>query len=55
MGRRGWGCFGRYQIRFLLRTPLAVNPGQVLEGTLKMKANTMQSYFVYLTLRIAGR
>jgi hypothetical protein len=28
----------RYQIRFLLEVPLAVNAGQHVEGTLKMEA-----------------
>mmetsp|Transcript_2025 Transcript_2025/g.5829 ORF Transcript_2025/g.5829 Transcript_2025/m.5829 type:complete len:535 (-) Transcript_2025:157-1761(-) len=43
-----------YQIRFLLETPLAVNAGQVLEGTLKMEANNVQSYFIRINMRIKG-
>lgn len=30
----------RYQIRFLLEVPLAVNAGQHVEGTLKMEVGT---------------
>mmetsp|Transcript_121325 Transcript_121325/g.377199 ORF Transcript_121325/g.377199 Transcript_121325/m.377199 type:complete len:218 (+) Transcript_121325:2-655(+) len=43
-----------YQIRFLLETPLAVNAGQHIEGTLKMEANNLQSYYVQLVMRIQG-
>jgi len=43
-----------YQIRFLLETPLAVNAGQHLEGTLKMEANNLQSYYVRLFMQIQG-
>jgi type I protein arginine methyltransferase len=43
-----------YQIRFLLETPLAVNAGQRIEGTLKMEANNVQSYYVRVHMRIKG-
>merc|ERR1719343_1439441 len=43
-----------YQIRFLLQTPLAVNAGQHIEGTLKMEANNLQSYYVRLFMKIKG-
>jgi len=43
-----------YQIRFLLEVPLAVNAGQVIEGTLKMEANNLQSYYLKLSMRIKG-
>jgi len=50
------GCPGThwYQIRFLLETPLAVNAGQHIEGTLSMEANNLQSYYVRLHCRIQG-
>lgn len=43
-----------YQIRFLVETPLAVNAGQHVEGTLVMEANNLQSYYVKLVMRIKG-
>jgi len=43
-----------YQMRFLLETPLAVNPGQHIEGTLTMEANALQSYYVKISMRIQG-
>jgi len=43
-----------YQIRFLLETPLAVNAGQHIEGTLKMEANNLQSYYIRLFMQIQG-
>ncbi|KAF8819133.1 histone arginine methyltransferase PRMT4/CARM1 [Cardiosporidium cionae] len=43
-----------YQIRFLLKKPLAVNVGQVLAGSLTMEANTQQSYFIHLRMYIVG-
>lgn len=43
-----------YQIRFLLETPLAVNAGQHIEGTLTMDANNLQSYYVKVHMRIKG-
>jgi histone-arginine methyltransferase CARM1 len=43
-----------YQIRFLLQTPLAVNAGQRIEGTLKMKANNLQSYYLNIHAKIEG-
>jgi len=43
-----------YQIRFLLETPLALNAGQHIEGTLKMEANNLQSYYVKLFMQIKG-
>jgi len=43
-----------YQIRFLLEVPLAVNAGQTIEGTLKMEANNLQSYYLKLSMRIKG-
>lgn len=43
-----------YQIRFLVEVPLAVNAGQVIEGTLKMEANNLQSYYLKLFMRIKG-
>ncbi|CAK9101384.1 unnamed protein product [Durusdinium trenchii] len=43
-----------YQIRFLLEVPLAVNAGQHVEGTLKMEANNLQSYYLSIFMRIKG-
>jgi histone-arginine methyltransferase CARM1 len=43
-----------YQIRFLLETPLAVNAGQHIEGTVRMEANNLQSYYVSVDMKIAG-
>jgi len=43
-----------YQIRFLLTRPLAVNPGQTLEGRLVMTANEFQSYHVRFDMKIQG-
>jgi len=43
-----------YQIRFLLETPLAVNAGQHIEGTVKMEANNLQSYYVKVFMQIQG-
>lgn len=43
-----------YQIRFLLETPLAVNAGQNLVGTVKMDANNLQSYYVKVHMTIDG-
>jgi hypothetical protein len=43
-----------YQIRFLLETPLAVNAGQHIEGSIKMEANNLQSYYVRLFMQIQG-
>ncbi|CAJ1435240.1 unnamed protein product [Effrenium voratum] len=43
-----------YQIRFLLEVPLAVNAGQHVEGTLKMEANNLQSYYMRIDARIKG-
>jgi len=40
------------QTRFLLKEPLAVQAGQQLEGTLRMKANDLQSYHVSISMRI---
>merc|ERR1719346_406971 len=43
-----------YQIRFMVETPLAVNAGQHIEGTLVMEANNLQSYYVKLFMQIKG-
>eukprot|EP00928_Gymnodinium_smaydae_P076608 TRINITY_DN5965_c0_g1_i1.p1 TRINITY_DN5965_c0_g1~~TRINITY_DN5965_c0_g1_i1.p1 ORF type:complete len:578 (+),score=155.42 TRINITY_DN5965_c0_g1_i1:103-1836(+) len=43
-----------YQIRFMLETPVAVNAGQHLEGTLVMTANNVQSYYIKLDAKIQG-
>ncbi|CAJ1385191.1 unnamed protein product [Effrenium voratum] len=43
-----------YQIRFLLEVPLAVNAGQHVEGTSKMEANNLQSYYMRIDARIKG-
>lgn len=43
-----------YQIRYLLETPIAVNAGQHLIGTLFMEANNLQSYYVRVSIRIKG-
>eukprot|EP00923_Selenidium_pygospionis_P006933 GHVN01011929.1.p1 GENE.GHVN01011929.1~~GHVN01011929.1.p1 ORF type:complete len:654 (-),score=101.76 GHVN01011929.1:927-2888(-) len=43
-----------YQIRFLLRTPLAVNAGQRLTGTMVMEANSHQSYYIDIKAMIQG-
>jgi len=50
------GCPGThwYQIRFLLEQPLAVNAGQRIEGTLKMQANNLQSYYLSINAKIDG-
>jgi hypothetical protein len=41
-----------YQTRFLLREPLGVNKGQLVEGTLKMVANREQTFNVNLKVSI---
>jgi len=43
-----------YQIRFMVETPLAVNAGQHIEGTLVLEANNLQSYYVKLFMQIKG-
>jgi len=43
-----------YQIRFLLETPLAVNAGQHVVGTVRMEANQLQSYYVQVSMKIDG-
>lgn len=43
-----------YQIRFLFRLPLAVNPRQVVTGTLHMTATAQQSYYVTASAMIEG-
>eukprot|EP00928_Gymnodinium_smaydae_P060716 TRINITY_DN4447_c1_g1_i2.p1 TRINITY_DN4447_c1_g1~~TRINITY_DN4447_c1_g1_i2.p1 ORF type:complete len:525 (+),score=105.51 TRINITY_DN4447_c1_g1_i2:1396-2970(+) len=43
-----------YQIRFMLDTPVAINAGQHLEGTLVMTANNLQSYYIKLNTKIQG-
>lgn len=43
-----------YQIRFLMETPLAVNAGQRIVGTLKMEANNLQSYYIKVFMQIEG-
>lgn len=43
-----------YQMRFLLETPLAVNAGQRIVGTIKMEANNLQSYYVDLHMQLKG-
>uniref|UniRef100_A0A7S3U1M5 type I protein arginine methyltransferase n=1 Tax=Strombidinopsis acuminata TaxID=141414 RepID=A0A7S3U1M5_9SPIT len=43
-----------YQIRFLLETPLAVNAGQHVEGTLTLDANNLQSYYCKVFMKIKG-
>jgi histone-arginine methyltransferase CARM1 len=37
-----------YQTRLLLREPLAVNRGQLVNGYLKMRANREQTFDVYI-------
>lgn len=44
----------RYQIRFLLKHPIAANPGQTVEGTLRMVGNTQQSYYITIKVQISG-
>ncbi len=41
-----------YQMRFLLPTPIAVNPGQTVIGNLTMKANKEQTFDVKITLSL---
>ena len=41
-----------HQLRLLLKMPIAVNCGQVLEGTLCFKANSERSYDLDLTLNL---
>mmetsp|Transcript_55036 Transcript_55036/g.117456 ORF Transcript_55036/g.117456 Transcript_55036/m.117456 type:complete len:542 (-) Transcript_55036:185-1810(-) len=43
-----------YQIRFMLETPLALNAGQRVEGLLTMDANSVQSYYMKMKMRIQG-
>lgn len=43
-----------YQIRFLLETPLAVNPTQHVVGHVRMEANNLQSYDVSVYMKIEG-
>jgi type I protein arginine methyltransferase len=43
-----------YQCRLLLRTPLAVNAGQRISGTLHMVANERWSYDLSLTMSLPG-
>ncbi|XP_053990599.1 histone-arginine methyltransferase CARMER-like [Hylaeus volcanicus] len=43
-----------YQIRFLFRIPIAVNPGQVVCGVLRMNANPQQSYYITAEAMIEG-
>merc|ERR1712008_388833 len=40
------------QTRFLLAEPLAVKSGQQMRGTLRMKANNLQSYYVTISMRV---
>jgi hypothetical protein len=39
-------------MRFLLPTPIAVNPGQTVVGNLKLIANKEQSFDVKITMKI---
>eukprot|EP01068_Selenidium_serpulae_P003943 Selendium_serpulae@DN3351_c1_g1_i1.p1 len=43
-----------YQIRFLFKTPLAVNPNQRLVGSMTLDANDHQSYYINIVATIAG-
>jgi len=43
-----------YQLRILLSTPLAVNAGQTLTGTLKCTANARYSYDCTVTMALVG-
>lgn len=43
-----------YQCRLLLRSPLAVNRGQSISGSLLFEANTKFSYFIHLTVQLDG-
>jgi histone-arginine methyltransferase CARM1 len=41
-----------YQIKLLLKDPIAVNKGQTVNGTITFKAHKLQSYFIHLKLGI---
>jgi hypothetical protein len=41
-----------YQTRLLLKEPLGVNKGQLVQGYLKMRANTEQTFDVTLSAEI---
>eukprot|EP01053_Blabericola_migrator_P013229 Blabericola_migrator_1__13228@NODE_917_length_6065_cov_346_982161_g638_i0_p5_GENE_NODE_917_length_6065_cov_346_982161_g638_i0NODE_917_length_6065_cov_346_982161_g638_i0_p5_ORF_typecomplete_len137_score4_02PRMT5_C/PF17286_2/7_3e06_NODE_917_length_6065_cov_346_982161_g638_i048085218 len=43
-----------HQLRFMIKTPLAVNPGQQVIGSLSMVAHQQQSYNLKIRLGIAG-
>ncbi len=44
----------RYQCRLLLGTPIAVNPTQLIVGTMSLKANKAKSYDVDIVVRGGG-
>jgi len=44
-----------YQMRFLLKEPIGVNPGQLVTGALKLKANKEQSFDVDLFVEVAAQ
>ena len=41
-----------YQMRFLIKNPIAVNPGQTVVGNLTMKTNDQQTLDIKLTIAI---
>jgi len=43
-----------YQCRLLIPNPIAVNPTQVITGSLKFEANEFFSYYLTLTMRLEG-
>lgn len=43
-----------YQCQILLQEPLAVNKGQIVEGSLDFKSNNKFSYDIYITSNIKG-
>jgi histone-arginine methyltransferase CARM1 len=43
-----------YQIELMLRTPIAANAGQFLDGTLTMDANKAQSYNMKVKIHLRG-
>lgn len=43
-----------YQVRFVFKTPLALNVGQMLSGELQMKVNNQRSYYITINGNING-
>jgi len=43
-----------YQVRFLLKNPIAVNSGQTLQGKMHLMVNENRSYNIKITLQLKG-